>query len=66
MNLIAAQDAYIETCLTGHPGHAARRANAAARKLHAWAISKGYTADEAKQIVQDARDVRNLQRNADD
>lgn len=65
---IEAQDRYISRVNdpNRHPGHFKRVQRSAAHQLHLWAIDRGYTYKEAIYIVEEARQVAKLQRNAED
>ncbi|WP_374514050.1 hypothetical protein [Niveibacterium sp.] len=61
--LIQAQQRYIDRCLTAHPGHVRRVANAAAGELKAWATKRGY---DPAAVHRDAKDMLELERASDD
>lgn len=63
LNLIQAQERYIDRVNACHEGHF-RRVRASARKqLRKWAESRSMAAD---QIIKDADDMATLERNSDD
>lgn len=66
MNLIQAQDRYISTVNSCHPGHRPRVSRGATRRLREWLEKRGYDAQAIPAIVQDARDVARLERDCED
>lgn len=63
MTLTQAQQRYIDRVNGCHTGHVSRVSNAAAKELKAWAREHGYDADV---IHRDAKDMAELERNADE
>lgn len=66
MTLIEAQRRYIDRVNEAHPGHRRRVSRAACNQLYSWAVANGHTAVEARAICRDARDIANLELNAED
>lgn len=68
MTLVEAQQRYIEHVNdpSGSPGHLNRRRRGARVQLFAWALKRGHTRAEAAQICNDADEMAELERNAED
>lgn len=66
MTLIQAQQRYIDRVNSCHAGHRARVSRSAWTQLFNWALSRGFDEVESKHICLQARDVANLERNAED
>lgn len=66
--MIQAQDRYIARVNdpARHPGHFKRVQRSAAKQLYDWATKRDYAHDVAIVIVDEARQVAQLQRNAED
>lgn len=58
MNLIQAQQRYIDRVMSANPGHTNRVRSAAARELKAWAIRKGF---DPALVHKDAKDMLALE-----
>lgn len=67
MNLIQAQQRYIDRVNACHTGHHRRVARGARKELDSW-LAKHGVADEKQRdaICKDARDMAELERNADE
>lgn len=68
MTLIQAQQLYIDRVNNpnNHPGHLRRVRRGAWRQLYDWATQQGSSPEQARQVCQDARDVADLERDAED
>lgn len=68
LTMIQAQDRYIARVNNPdtHPGHQKRVQRSAANQLYQWATKRGYNADVAVIIVDEARQVAKLIRNSED
>ena len=67
LTMIQAQDRYIARVNGNHhPGHHKRVQRSAANQLYQWATKRGYNADVAVIIVDEARQVAKLIRNSED
>jgi len=66
MNLIQAQQRYIDRVNTCHPGHYKRVQRSASRELYQWLMAQGYGEISADLLLKDARDIAKLERDSND
>ncbi len=66
LTMIQAQDRFIARINNCHPGHYNRVQRSASRQLYQWALDRGYDKGDAFVILDEARQVAQLQRNSED
>jgi hypothetical protein len=66
MRMVEAQDQYIARVNGCQPGHRNRVSRSAWKQLYLWAESKGFPPNDCRVVCQEARDMAELERNAED